>query len=522
MDEKRIAFYRNFLHPLFSVGLPFIFILTFYYYLQTVFLNNFFPMVHPIFSVLLFITALGQAVSTNRLMKERISGIAPRIRELIAFSAGGFLVLMLFTGDIFQGDYSPVKGEILFPLVLLVFEWLLCYIVHRFFKQRELFLQLTKGKNGKDLVNAVRDFFKEAADANDAVKMVKRMIAVLQAIFLVLLFALFISFSEIQPIWIFLAVMYMIMSIGGIIVLNNFEQEHKLLGSGVLPDSRGRKKKTAAAILFLIGCFFITFPLTGDGSKISPELILDFLQRLNNIMNLRPIDKPVTGEIDFSVEEEELQPDFSQQAAAGKQEQSNAAAKIMRIIGIILLILLIAGFLFFLFKPLFSRDRKGRKRSKNLIMMIAARFKNSMHIVRNMWKTFFRWIVVKRKTVKESAESFVAKLKRMQEDFRESRKYRNDQRTLQKQISSNEFVKEYLRIIAWAKKNGHTFRKSYAPQQFLELIAEDFPNIEELIMSISRTFEKAVYSSHKISHDEFEGYKQAVRNLIKNRRKEPA
>jgi hypothetical protein len=515
MDNKRLRFLKTVLHPFFSVCLSFLFIITFYTYLHNLLLHQFFPAAHPVFIFLLAAVALGESVSANALMKQRIVGIAPRIREIVLFLLFSFLFLMIFTGDVFEGDLSPLKGEILFPLVLILIEWIICFVIHRALKRRELFIQLTGGKSGKELVNAVRELFKEAGDSKDGRKTVKRFIIIFQAIVLVLLLAVFISFDNVKPIWILLGALHSVLSFLAIISLNHAGHEEELLGSGLRMDKKLRRRRNGAAFFFLLLCFCIVFPLSSDNSVFSAQAIADFLVRVNDMMNLRPLQVDDTQELVFSQTEADQQTDYSAQQVSGKIEGRGVLADVVKIIGMILLVLAGVFFIYFLIKPLFSRGNTEKKSFSDYVSRILAGIKRGWERVTASPRLLLKWIKRQRETIGSTTRTLIEKVQESRDAVREVRRKRAEQRSEQKRVLSNTFVKEYLTLIRWAERNGRAFRKSMGPLRFLEHMAELFPEKREELMKAGSLFEEAMYSGRALDKGTVEEFSDLVKSINK-------
>ncbi len=517
MDDRRLKFLQTVLHPFISICLPFLFTVTFYTYLHNLLLHQFFPKAHPVFIFLLAAAALGESVSANALMKQRIVGIAPRIREIVLFLLASFLFLMVFTADVFEGDLSPLKGEILFPLVLIFIEWLLCFVIHRDLKRRELFLQLIDGKSSKDLVNSVRDLFKEAGDSKDGRKKVRRVIIIFQAIIIVLLLAVYITFEQIKPVWVFLGALHSLLTFLGIINLNHADHEEELLGAGLHMDKKLRSRRNGATFFFLVLSFCVVFPLTSDNSVFSAQAIADFLARVNDMMNLRQLKVEDTQEMVFSQTEEEQQMDYAAQQVSGKIEGRGVLADIVKIVGIVLLVLVGILFIYFLIKPLFSRDKSERKTLSSYLGRVMQGLKKMRSGFKDSLSSFIRWIKRQRVNIKNTTRTFVEKVQETRDAAREARRMRAEQRSEQKRVLSNDFVKEYCKLIRWAERNGREFRKSAGPLRFLDHMAELFPDNKEDLHRAGSLFEEAIYSGRTIEDGILREFSDLVKKINKLR-----
>jgi hypothetical protein len=499
-------------HSLISIVIPLLFVVAASVYLHPVVLNGFFNRPHWTYLVLLTAVSIGQVVSGNALMRERIVGFAPRLRELLLFLIGSYGVLVLVDGSVFRGEWGPVSAAFMYPLVLVVVTWLLGYAIHHALKRREHFLALTEGKSGDTLVRVVRDLSDEAGEADAAVGFVRRIVLVLQVVHLVLLSALLVAESSPRPVWIVLALAYVATSFLITILLNRYLEVNRLIGAGIVPSGAYSSRRNGWLLLVLAVTIAVVVPVSREGAVIPPERIGDALVSLNERLNRRTLEREASGLTVTFDSEERFGPDLLPEIGEGALERSDIIARIARIVGLVIAGALGVGLLFFLIRPLLRRGggiKLGRRRRFGIRELLVR--------LRSRIRALLRWIRERPEATARTVRSVVRQIRTAQDARRELRASQAKKRERQREISANPFVREMVRIVRWGTGNGIPYRRSEGVSDYLERIAASYPQGRGEIRTVRSVFERAVYSSHAIANEEQNRYSAAAKSLVRMR-----
>jgi len=180
MDEATLATFRSYKHPLISVSVPFLFM-----WLATWLLRAAIPAlgrIPGVYPLLLLAAALSETAVANYLALKRAQGLLPRLRELIVILLFSFLFLKLVNGDLFRGDWTLARVDLVLPILLVAVEWLLAFVVHAALRERELLLSLVVGKEGNELKECFRQMGTEAGNSLAGLTRARTLVLVFQAL----------------------------------------------------------------------------------------------------------------------------------------------------------------------------------------------------------------------------------------------------------------------------------------------------------------------------------------------------
>lgn len=501
-------------HSLIAILLPFSFVAAVAVHLYPVALHEFFAAPPDLYLLVLAAVAVGQAASANALMAERVVGFAPRIRELILFLVVGYGVLVLLDGSVFQGDWSPLSAVYIYPLVLIVLLWLLAYSLHRALKRRELFLALIEGKDGRDLVNTVRDLSEESGDTESAITLTRRLSLVLLVFHLVVLLAALISQPQLSRAATALSLLQVATVFVVTVTANRHAEVHFLQGTGVVPGAQYRSRRNRGMVLITIVALAVAIPVSRDGAVISPQRIADALTALNDRINRRTVESDGPSEVTFdSLADESLGQDSVVEGGQGVMQTSDTIAAIARVVAIVIAGALGLGFLYFMIRPLLDRGKHERKGFAYYRSRLNAAFKRMGEGVRR----FVAWLRERPQSIARTARTVAEQVRKAGEAREERRAARVRARERKREISADPYVRSFVRIVRWGAANGLSYRTSSGATTYLQRVADALPEAAPAAHTLARTLERAVYSPHDVEGDERAQFDEAVKTITRMR-----
>lgn len=501
-------------HSLIAILLPFSFVASLAVHLYPVILDEFFAPPPNLYLLVLAAVAVGQAASANALMAERVVGFAPRIRELILFLVVGYGVLVLLDGSVFRGQWSPLSAVYLYPLVLIVVLWLLAYSLHRALKRRELFLALLEGKDGRELVNTVRDLSQESGETESAITLTRRLSLVLLLVHLVLLLAALISQSELSEFAIGVSLAQVAMVFIVTVTANRYSEVHFLQGTGVVPSAQYRSRRNRGMVLIAIVALAVAVPVSRDGAVISPQRIADALTSLNERMNRRTVESDGPSEVTFdSLADESFGPAAEVEGGQGVMQTFDVITTIARIVGIAIAAALGVGFLYFMIRPLLDRSGTERKGLSHY----TSKLKAALGRIADGLRRFAAWLRERPQSIARTARTVADQVRKAGEARQERRAARVRAREREREIAANPYVRSFVRIARWGASNGLPYRSSSGATTYLQGVAQSLPEAAAAANTLARTLERAVYSSHHIQDDERAQFDEAVKTITRMR-----
>ena len=119
MTESRLNFHKSIIHPLLSIAVPLIFLISCNNFIRLLVIDRIIPSNPPGTNIILFLTGLCEASVTNVLTKQRSTSLLPRIREVFPIFLIATTIFMLSSGYLLSGDYNPLHLDVLLARRLL-------------------------------------------------------------------------------------------------------------------------------------------------------------------------------------------------------------------------------------------------------------------------------------------------------------------------------------------------------------------------------------------------------------------
>ena len=358
MDERRLALYRAAIHPALAAAVPFLFLVLLDLLLRRLVPDPVLPPNPPGTVAVLLLTGGAQAAVANTLNREKLGSALPRLRELLVILILAAAIFMATGGYLFAGELVPDKTEVIYALILVLVMWVASFGLHRAFREREIFLSLLVGKQGRELRVAVRSYSEEAGESAARMRQVKRVVIWFQTLILLALFAALLGGRGITPGALLLVVLHLALGLTCTAVLNGYVEEQGYFGGGFVLPPALRRRRVGAALLFAALAALITWPLVGAEPPLPVSYLEAFFAWLSDL--LTP-DGPLEARRQLAAgagaqapgEEARRELAFLPGEAG---PQSDLAARLFRALLATALVGLGLGLILFLVRPLFSRD----------------------------------------------------------------------------------------------------------------------------------------------------------------------
>lgn len=514
MDNLRVKYYTNFVHPIFSIFLPFLAIYTGIVTLVarafTMYDVQVFP---PFYFAILLLVGISETVTGNMLYKERIAGFLPRLRELVFVLLISFGLILLFYGELFSGDINLRRFNIWLSLILVGAQWFLSYYIHQRLRERELFLGFFREKEPKEYRDVYNAHNHEGGESVKAMQSVRKLLIAMVAInfllFAIMTWGFQIRMRAIDSIivYVFFGLMLLMLA-----ALNHFIETQLILSEGLLITFDQKRRKNSVMLIFFVLAAVVAVGLAGQESLLPQRYLASFLDWLRNL-GRREVEITDQAPPEFQTQQfEEEIPDYLGPAKrlVGEQREQLDFAKY---IGWALLGLLGVGFLAFLIMPFIRKKETGF---------------NLIDLLKRNWQAFVNG-------VKNAIESLRASLREMRRrrgtglfsrirdqvqaavERREEAGSRRRQLSRREQRLHSRVLRSFMRFARWARRYDVSFNTSIAPKEFSELVAEKAPEQRDACIEIAQMFEEIMYSHHELENRYHDQYHDRVKEIVKTR-----
>ena len=521
MNPDRLRFYRNTLHPFLSIAIPFLLLLSVETFVRGMVLHAVLPLPGYLWAVLALVGVI-QAVAANRAAEEGTSSIAPRLRELLLILIGTLVLFMLAQGHLLRGDINPVKADVLYPLALTFVYWIIAFGLHRNMREREAFLALVVDQDGDQLKTAFRDYSEEATTSSARMRALRRAILWFQSLSLIAFLILLIAVDPIDPWWTVLALGHVGFGLIFLAIVNGFMEEQQHLGQGLPVPPALQRRRVRATVLTLLLTAVVVMPLTGREALLPAEAIGAFMEWLEE--RLRLPEREVKVRVREGGDTEAFQEDFREPDLgdlSGAREESDFLERLVRIVLISIGSLILIGLLYFLVRPLLSRDYRERLRQARPLARLAAAvgrfFTAFAESVRRMIEAFAR----SRQSLARFGESLVERA-RERGAARAAARARDAELDRQRQRAIGQASKAFVRLIRWAERGGVPFRKWMGPMEYLMLVAERSTSNARALREIGTIFEQIAYAATDPPQERSQTYYNLIKEVTRQRMQEPA
>ncbi len=517
MIDLRLKQYTRFVHPLLSVYIPFMFITV----VGVILVGSTFAMRNvqlfpPFFPLILLLAGVAETITGNMLHTERVSGVLPRLRELILVMIVSLGLILLFFGDLTGRGLNLARANIWLSLIVVVVQWLLTLRIHTRLRDRELFLSFFADKEPRTFQEIYATHNHEGGNALEGLRSVRKLVLVLFgiafAVLILLTWGAQLAIAGMQGILVFafFASFFLIAS-----MLERSTEMLRVLASGHVVRREQVRQKNATMILLFAFASLVTLPLVGREAWLPADHLASAWDRLVELLTLDRVMTAVEAPPGPSFGPQEQQPDLPPLGAAEGARAPSGLAEIFRYVGFGLLGLLAAGFLAFLVMPIVRMRGSGT----SLKQAVGKAFQNLAAGIRGGWAAFVNAI---RRAMMHGRR--VGRLiSNVRDQARAATVAREAVAANRARISKEErkihgkVLKAFMRFVRWARRHDVAFDLSLAPREFSEMVASRVPDQRVACLEIADIFEEIVYSHHEIGSQLQARYHEKVTSVVRSR-----
>ena len=517
MDDLRLRQYTNLVHPLLSIYVPFVFIsVVVVGLIGEAFAVRGVQVFPPYFPLILLLAGAAETITGNLLHQERVTGVLPRLRELIVVIVLSFGLILLFFGDLTSGDISLARANIWFSLIFVMVQWLLSLRIHTRLRDRELFLSFFQGKEPRAFQETYSTHNHEGGKAFEGLRSVRKLVLSLAGMgFIALIAVTWGTGLEIHGLLALAVLLFFVSSFLVASVLERYMDMLRVLGTGHVVTPAQTRQKNATMILVFIVVALIALPLAGGEAWLPVRHLTGFWSWLTELLTFDRVVTPVEPpEIETTMPQDALPELTPLQGVLGTREEG-ALADIARYIGYALLGLLGVGLLAFLIMPVLRlRDADTNLREalgKAIVRLTAA--------IRAGWTSLMTAL---RRALAHGrrAGALITRVRdqaRAAAEAREAAAQRRARVGKEERRIHGKVLKEFMKFARWARRHGVSFDPSIAPREFSEMVGAKVPEHRHDCIEIAEIFEEIVYSNHEIESRLQARYHEKVAALVKSR-----
>jgi hypothetical protein len=489
LPPGRLEPMRAFVHPAIAVLVPFAFLCAIDGLVRGALLGSLVPPPAAGFRMLVLAAGAAEAVSANFLQRERMGGFGTRLREVVLVLAGTGGIAWLLSGRPFRGEFSPVAFEVLWPVFLAGVQWSLTLFVHVTLRERELFLSLVGGKEGAAIRQAARDASGEAGSAVAGLAKLRTMIAIFEAVVIAFLVIAYLGLNGRGGWWVPVAVAHEAVGVLAMSVLASFAHEQALLAAGIPADTRRLGAATATSAAGLGILFVAAIALAGSRPALPLSILAAVLEALTRLFSFTreptaapAVRAPSPGATDGGMR--------AMLESLNARETPAWIATTVRVLGIALAACAAAAALYFLLRPLLTRDTRMVLRSLHPVAALRRTFRRIAAIVAGLPRAFLAWlregggeaIRVLQAVAAAGAGPAVAVPPRVPSARRGAG------------ARAPRSVREFVRIVRWGERRGVRFDRAEGPLEYAARLAAAEPARGADLAAAAAVFERIVYS----------------------------
>jgi hypothetical protein len=502
VSEKWLPARSSLLHPAIAIFMPFFLLQGLDALVRVGIFGPVFPAPPPGFLAVVLLVGLSRTVVSNILRRERAGGLAARFREAVLAFAAALAILTLLSGRPLRGQWNPLQPDVIWPMLLVVIQWLMTLQAHEALRAREMFLVVVEGKTGHALAAAAHGASGQAGESVQEVERLKRT-AVVGMVVTVLPYLVYSGIAAHFAVAVPVAASARVLleALAGIVtmvVANGFIDEQLCAARGI-PRAVSAGSLRYAAPLAGVGMLLLcSLALSGRASLLPMSLLarlLAFLQRfrLRFAFTALPPEAPPaqgpTGGMEEMLRE------------LGARAPSPIVQEIVRILGIVAAVALAGAFAYFIVRPLLSRGALQAARRLHPLRLLARRAAAFRAFLLRLPQALSQWLRGPGRGLRDIPRSILATLRESarkagRESARSARRDDRAQRAALARIRAarSRAVREFLRLARWGEKRGVAFTGAEGPREYAGRLAGGAPDVATSLIRAAELFEEIVYS----------------------------
>ncbi|MBN2509340.1 MAG: DUF4129 domain-containing protein [Spirochaetales bacterium] len=494
MSDVR-SLYRLYIHPLLSITVPYLFIVTLVLVFKDAFLYDG-PPPYVLF-VFLLLVGIEETAIGNALVQERASSVA-RLRELILIVIGCLIVVSFMSG----GRDSALWGGRVFIYVLLsVLQWSLSFTLQNNFRRREVFLGIIRRKEGEPLKEALRNAGAFTREINVNLSFNRSICTMFIAGDFFLLFMVHLMRMSLHWYTVVAAALSVCLCIAGIASVNMFMNDLFIYSAGINIRPYFQQRRIVASLVWLVFIAAAAALVSSEVSLLPGDIFTRFFDWLTGLFpKPRRIDPRLLPPP--SMNGPDLQRQFQELNNLGGA--GSDLAWLFMLIERIILVSLLLALAFFLIAPLLRGEGRSFFRTYNPVRVFVHVFGRMAaflkHLLTQILLGFKRPAeMVDKKKTRTDKYGFVIP---------------GNRAGVIKRFERSRVIRLYIKLTVWGRRKGLPWR-SDGPQEYTLRLSKAFPGLAEELDVVSSIFEEVVFSSHSVGEKNIGRYRDAVRHILK-------
>jgi hypothetical protein len=502
IGKRYLRLLRSLVHPLLSIFLPLLFLLSADQLLRVLFPGVFwFPRQ---LAPLLLAAGIEEAVMGNLLFKERAAFLA-RIRELVVLLALAFGYLFILLG-VRSGRALHLSPVLIYPLTATLLQWLFSHGIHCGLRERELLLGSLTGKRGAALRHCLRDSSYQAGLTVRVLRNIKAGAIVFQIQIVALLIAA--AVLKRQPAFggQLVISLHTIVGLLGIGLLHGFEEQQLLLGSGIpLPLALERRR-----VLFCLSILAITAAaviLAARNASLLPlSALIALLRKLASLFRFPA--GPGWAEALQNTLIERQRYYQAMPLAQPAPVVSPLALLMVEFLRRLFTTLLGTGLFLFLVFPLLSQDFIDRLRELRPFASLWRRLRVFLGFTVRFWLRFLRWLRLSRRraflTVKDEREAASGP---------KHGRIKSRRLSVRKRVQMSRVQRAFLALTKWGERLGVPYVFFLTPLEYSDQLSAAVPAGSGQLTYVVEVFEEVMFSTHLVAGGRIARYLRTIRSL---------
>jgi hypothetical protein len=195
-------------------------------------------------------------------------------------------------------------------------------------------------------------------------------------------------------------------------------------------------------------------------------------------------------------------------------QASDTGSRVVRLIVIVVLVAVGLLVLYFLVRPLFSRETRASLRGAHPLRFLAAKVRAIVAAFREAALAIRRGLRAPRKTVLRVARTLFEGLQGVARQAQEGGG-RDSVAARQRRQRLARTLREFLRIIRWGEQAGVPFRPSMGPLEYATSLGRAVADRQEDLLEAARAFEEIVFSHHELEERRVGEFYRKVDGIVR-------
>jgi hypothetical protein len=494
-----LALQRSTVHPLLALCLPTLFLLSLNAVVRAAMPALSFP--PRLFSLVLPLIGIEEVAIANLLFAER-AGRGARLRELLSILVVLWLVLALMR-SISAGSAALFHPALLYPLVLVLLEWVFVWAIHQRLREREILLSALAGKQGEVLLHELRDASMQAAVAARALAAVKILAALFQTVIFTLLLFCAAQGIRVGVPGLMLCAANALLGLLAMGVLSMFAEHQLLLGEGLVMPGRQERARFLSMLSILLICSPAAFLASRGDAPLPLSAILSLLERL---LRLLP-SLPLTGLADAASRMVLQQQRYEAMLRSMPQVPLNPLfLLLLEFLRRLIPVLILMAIYFFLVSPLLSEEFLQSLRSRSLVSFLLRKLRILARFCRRLARGARSMIRrARRGRVPEAAD------RGRLAGFERRRPARRT--PLRKRLQLGRVLSAFNSLLRWSESRGVPYRKGDAPREYSQRLLSLVPQLDTELDLVVDVLEESLFSTHLVEAGRVAAYLAAIEGI---------